>query len=171
MILNGGDVSNKGKPGSWWVRPARAVENPLSLLPEISVTPLPTLLTLSIPITYVLPTPDSLASPVILKRVALGSRRSAAFLVECAKRETTIESGGHSGSLPKACSVDLGGRDHSSLSRYRFVARQIRGFSFIAPTETLDTLAILKGQTAKTRITLDHEGKNTKQTQFRTTHW
>ena len=71
----------------------------------------------------------------------------------------------------QACSVDLGGRDHSSLSRYRFVARQIRGFSFIAPTETLDTLAILKGQTAKTRITLDHEGKNTKQTQFRTTHW
>ena len=32
----------------------------------------------------------------------------------------------------QACSVDLGGRDHSSLSCYRFVARQIRGFSFIA---------------------------------------
>ena len=36
-------------------------------------------------------------------------------------------------------------------------------------TETLGTLATLKGGTTKTGITLDHQGQNTKQTQFRTT--
>ena len=34
-------------------------------------------------------------------------------------------------------SVDLGGRAHSSLSHYRFVARQIRGVSFVHPRRRL----------------------------------
>ena len=48
--------------------------------------------------------------------------------------------------LPR--SVDLGGRAHSPLSRYWFVARQIRGFSLIAHRRHFETLATLKAERA-----------------------
>ena len=44
--------------------------------------------------------------------------------------------------------VDLSGRAHSHLSRYRFIARWIRGFSLIAHRRHFETLAILKAERA-----------------------
>ena len=88
----------------------------------------------------------------------------------------------------EACRVDLGGRARCSPSRYRFVARQIRGLSFIAQRgwrhrvplwRTLsacrvETLLDAWGSSATPSCSNSsnrrpHQPKMTKQTQFRTT--